>query len=72
MIITNRHSFFAFLAFFFGTFNVFFWETFIVITLNDMGLSADKTNYLLLGMVVTYLPMCMILPRFCETFPRKL
>jgi hypothetical protein len=37
-----------------------------------MGLGADKTSYLIGGMVVTYLPMCMILPRFCETFPRKL
>ena len=72
MIITNRHSFFAFAALFLGTFNVFFWQTFMVITLNDMGLSADKTVYLISGMVVTYLPMCMILPRFCETFPRKL
>jgi hypothetical protein len=72
MILTNRHSFFALLTFFIGSFNVFFYETFVVVTLKEMGLDEDKTNYLLAGMVVTYLPMCCILPRCCETFPRKI
>ena len=42
------------------------------VTLNNMGLEPDKINYLMIGMVVAYLPMCFIYPRCCTTFPRKL
>ena len=44
----------------------------MAIRLNAMGLEPDKINYLLIGMVVTYLPMCLIYPKFCTKIPRKL
>jgi len=44
----------------------------MALTLNDMGLEPDKINYLLIGMVVTYLPMCLIYPKCCTKIPRKL
>ena len=42
------------------------------VTLNDMGLEPDKINYLMISMVVAYLPMCFIYPRCCTKLPRKL
>jgi hypothetical protein len=37
-----------------------------------MGLATDKINYLMIGMVVAYLPMCVLYPRCFAFFPRKL
>ena len=44
----------------------------MAVTLNSMGLDPDKINYLLIGMVATYLPMCLLYLKFFSHIPRKL
>lgn len=69
----NKHFDFALIACFFGTTNLVYFQGYIGPYLGQFGFDKDQVGYVMAIQQVTYLPMCLILPHFCETaFPRKL
>ena len=49
-----------------------YFDGFLATNLSDMGIKDDMMGYVFASVVITYLPLCVIFPIFCETFPRKL
>ena len=70
-LMTNKHSFFAMMTSFVGTFNIAFWTGFISTTLVDEGLSDSEVGYVFALMSFAYLVSCLLIPCTCETSPRK-
>lgn len=71
--LSNKSVAFALTTCFFGTFNLVFFYGYIATELADLGLPESDVGYVMALQNVTYLPMCLILPRFCESaFPKKL
>lgn len=65
--------FFALTVCFFGTFNLVFMMGYISTELVDYDLPENDVGYIMALQNLTYMPMCIILPRFCEhSFPKKL
>lgn len=71
--LCNKSVFFSLLVCFFGTFNLVFMMGYISVEMVDLGLDENNVGYIMSLQNLTYLPMCLILPRFCESsFPKKL
>lgn len=72
-IMSNRHFVFALVTCFFGTANLVYFQGYIAPYMSHFGFNDEDVGYVMAIQQVTYLPMCLILPHFCETsFPRKL
>lgn len=70
-LLSNRHSAFAVLTSFIGTFNIAFWTGFIATTLTEVGLTESEVGYVFALMSFSYLVSCLLLPCTCESSPRK-
>lgn len=73
-ILSHKHSMFALMTCFVGTFNIVFWTAFIATALTGetYGLDDDKVGYVFGSGAFTYLAACLLLPYTCEGSPRKL
>ena len=47
MILGNKHTFFALMICFVGTFNITFFQTFLSTELTDLGFDEDNVGYVL-------------------------
>jgi MFS family permease len=71
-LLSNKHSAFALLICFVGTFNVTFYQSFICPELVKLGFSVSDSGYIMSANSITYLIACLIFPYLCEQSPRKL
>jgi predicted MFS family arabinose efflux permease len=76
-LLMNKHSFFAILIAFLGTFNIMYYKVFMVLVLTSedeemgYGLEEETAGYLISIPAFTYLTGCLLLPYTCEHSPRK-
>jgi len=65
-LLSNKHSFFALLTCFVGTFNITFYQSFISPELVKLGFSVSDAGYIMSANSITYLIACLLFPYLCE------
>ena len=72
-LFTNRHSAFAIVVAFLGTFNIMYYKVFMVLVLTEgeASLEEEEAGYVISIPAFFYLFGCLALPYTCEHSPRK-
>lgn len=74
-LLTNRHSCFAIMVAFVGTFNIMYFKEFMVEDLTDEGrdvhIEEHQASYVISIPAIFYLIGCLLLPYTCEHTARK-
>lgn len=74
-LLTNKHSAFAIMVAFLGTFNIMYYKVFMVLVLTDenreTSIDEDHAGYIISIPAFFYLFGCLMLPYTCEHSPRK-